>query len=108
MWETVFENGTMHYARRKFCFTSSAAPLCGVPHCEITTSDVLVSADKVDVGMNGRLKVNGYVTTTLTLHPGLFTPLAVVQAAPEGVVPGHVVVAVTDAAVMPGGTMLCT
>jgi len=52
------------------------------------------------------MKVNVYETTTLTRHPGLFAPLVALQAAPEGIVPGHVVLAVTDAAVMPGGTML--
>jgi len=80
----------------------------GMHHCEMTTSEVLAKGDKADDGMNGRLKLNEYETTTLTRHPGLFAPLAFVQATPEGVVPGHVVLALTDAAVIPGGTMLRT
>ena len=110
MWERVFENGTSHSARHKFLVSPSIAALfcAGAHHCAITTSEVLVSGDKADWGMKGRLKVNGYETTTWTRHPGLFVPLVLVQAAPEGVVPGHVVLAVTDEAVMSGGTMLCT
>jgi hypothetical protein len=63
----------------------------GAAHCEITTCELLVITNAV-LGINGKMGLKLYCTCTCTTLPGVLSGV-------------HVVVTVTDAGLMPAGTL---